>query len=117
MCSFGRISSLDMATAVQHLSDPDPELQVLGAAFIQHECYNDSDSKVAVGTPRLNCWLETPTTTVKTRTETVHEIVSFLTLFWVNLPVGVFIPVYLFMIDYISCNIFIFYIIIIFLGK
>lgn len=50
MCSFGRISSLDMATAVQHLSDPDPELQVLGAAFIQHECYNDSDAKVMVGT-------------------------------------------------------------------
>lgn len=50
MCSFGRISSLDMATAVQHLSDPDPELQVLGAAFIQHECYNDRDAKVAVGT-------------------------------------------------------------------
>lgn len=41
---------MDMATAVQHLSDPDPELQVLGAAYIQHECYNDSDAKVAVGT-------------------------------------------------------------------
>lgn len=41
---------MDMATAVQHLSDPDHELQVLGAAFIQHECYNDSDAKVAVGT-------------------------------------------------------------------
>lgn len=38
-----------MPTAVQHLGDPDPELQVLGAAYIQHECYNDSDAKVAVG--------------------------------------------------------------------
>lgn len=41
---------MDMSSAVQHLSDPDPELQVLGAAYIQHECYNDSDAKVAVGT-------------------------------------------------------------------
>lgn len=48
-CSWGRITSLDMATAVQHLGEPDPELQVLGAAYIQHECYNDSDAKVAVG--------------------------------------------------------------------
>lgn len=38
-----------MATAVQNLGEPDPELQVLGAAYIQHECYNDSDAKVAVG--------------------------------------------------------------------
>lgn len=38
-----------MATAVQHLGEPDPELQVLGAAYIQHECYNDSEAKVAVG--------------------------------------------------------------------
>lgn len=37
-----------MATAVQHLREPDPELQVLGAAYIQHECYNDSDAKVEV---------------------------------------------------------------------
>lgn len=37
-----------MATAVQHLREPDPELQVLGAAYIQHECYNDSDAKIEV---------------------------------------------------------------------
>lgn len=37
-----------MATAVQHLREPDHELQVLGAAYIQHECYNDSDAKVEV---------------------------------------------------------------------
>lgn len=40
-----RINSLDMATAVQYLREPDADLQVLGAAFIQHECYNDSDAK------------------------------------------------------------------------
>lgn len=39
---------MDMATAVQHLREPDPEMQVLGAAYIQHECYNDSDAKVEV---------------------------------------------------------------------
>lgn len=37
-----------MATAIQHLREPDPDLQVLGAAYIQHECYNDSDAKVEV---------------------------------------------------------------------
>uniref|UniRef100_A0A3Q2ZMB0 Plakophilin 3a n=1 Tax=Hippocampus comes TaxID=109280 RepID=A0A3Q2ZMB0_HIPCM len=31
--------------AVQYLREPDPDLQVLGAAYIQHECYNDSDAK------------------------------------------------------------------------
>ena len=48
MCSFGRIASLDMPTAVNHLRESDPELQVLGAAYIQHECYNDSEAKNAV---------------------------------------------------------------------
>lgn len=37
-----------MPTAVEHLRDSDPNLQVLGAAYIQHECYNDSDAKVEV---------------------------------------------------------------------
>ena len=45
MCSFGRINALDMVSAVQHLRESDAELQVLGAAYIQHECYNDSDAK------------------------------------------------------------------------
>uniref|UniRef100_A0A8C4FG29 Plakophilin-3 n=1 Tax=Dicentrarchus labrax TaxID=13489 RepID=A0A8C4FG29_DICLA len=45
ICSFGRITSLDMPTAVQYLREADPEMQVLGAAYIQHECYNDSDAK------------------------------------------------------------------------
>lgn len=37
--------ALDMSSAVQNLKEPDPELQVLGAAFIQHECYSDGDAK------------------------------------------------------------------------
>ncbi|XP_060891534.1 plakophilin-3a isoform X2 [Labrus mixtus] len=45
MGNLSGINSLDMHTAVQNLSEPDPELQVLGAAYIQHECYNDSEAK------------------------------------------------------------------------
>ncbi|XP_034442909.1 plakophilin-3a isoform X1 [Hippoglossus hippoglossus] len=45
MGNLSGITSLDMATAVQHLREPDHDLQVLGAAYIQHECYNDSDAK------------------------------------------------------------------------
>ncbi|XP_068595566.1 plakophilin-3a [Brachionichthys hirsutus] len=48
MGNLSGINSLDMPTAVQHLKEPDPELQVLGAAYIQHECYNDSDAKKEV---------------------------------------------------------------------
>lgn len=62
---MARITSLDMPSAVQYLSDSDPEMQVLGAAYIQHECYNDSDAKVAV------------------RNHTT--IFTFLTLSWVGL--------------------------------
>lgn len=43
--SFTRIASLDMPTAVQNLRESDHDLQVLGAAYIQHECYNNSDAK------------------------------------------------------------------------
>ncbi|XP_041652649.1 plakophilin-3a isoform X2 [Cheilinus undulatus] len=43
--NLSAINSLDMQTAVQNLREPDPELQVLGAAYIQHECYNDSEAK------------------------------------------------------------------------
>nr|XP_046249745.1 plakophilin-3a isoform X2 [Scatophagus argus] len=48
MGNLSGINALDMPTAVQHLRESDPELQVLGAAYIQHECYNDSDAKVEV---------------------------------------------------------------------
>uniref|UniRef100_A0A8C5QYK6 Plakophilin 3 n=1 Tax=Leptobrachium leishanense TaxID=445787 RepID=A0A8C5QYK6_9ANUR len=36
---------MDMPSAVKYLMASDPNLQVLGAAFIQHRCYNDSDAK------------------------------------------------------------------------
>ncbi|CAJ1056523.1 plakophilin-3a isoform X1 [Xyrichtys novacula] len=45
MGNLSGITSLDMQTAIQNLGEPDPELQVLGAAYIQHECYNDSEAK------------------------------------------------------------------------
>ncbi|AWP08327.1 putative plakophilin-3 isoform 2 [Scophthalmus maximus] len=46
--SIGNLSGinyLDMPAAVQHLREPDHDLQVLGAAYIQHECYNDNEAK------------------------------------------------------------------------
>uniref|UniRef100_A0A673Z5C9 Plakophilin 3a n=1 Tax=Salmo trutta TaxID=8032 RepID=A0A673Z5C9_SALTR len=52
-----KINNMDMATAVRYLSETDAELQVLGAAFIQHECYNDTEAKKEVhrcnGIPEL----------------------------------------------------------------
>ncbi|CAN9499398.1 unnamed protein product [Ophioblennius macclurei] len=46
MGNLSGIATLDMATAVQNLREiDDPEMQVLGAAYIQHQCYNDSDAK------------------------------------------------------------------------
>ncbi|XP_018521924.1 LOW QUALITY PROTEIN: plakophilin-3a [Lates calcarifer] len=45
MGNLSGITSLDMPTAVQNLREPDHDLQVLGAAYIQHECYNDSNAK------------------------------------------------------------------------
>ncbi|XP_026166836.1 plakophilin-3a isoform X2 [Mastacembelus armatus] len=45
MGNLSGITALDMASAVQHLREPDHEMQVLGAAYIQHECYNDNDAK------------------------------------------------------------------------
>ncbi|XP_060931901.1 plakophilin-3a [Limanda limanda] len=57
MGNLSGITSLDMATAIQHLREPDHDLQVLGAAYIQHECYNDNDAKQEVrrmkGIPEL----------------------------------------------------------------
>uniref|UniRef100_A0A3B4GUI6 Plakophilin 3 n=1 Tax=Pundamilia nyererei TaxID=303518 RepID=A0A3B4GUI6_9CICH len=46
--SMGNLSELDMQTAVQYLTEEDPSLQALGAAYIQHQCYNDKDSKIQV---------------------------------------------------------------------
>ncbi|XP_067356087.1 plakophilin-3a isoform X2 [Channa argus] len=45
MGNLSGITSLDMASAVQNLRDPDYDVQVLGAAYIQHECYNDNNAK------------------------------------------------------------------------
>ncbi|XP_067351041.1 plakophilin-3-like isoform X2 [Channa argus] len=42
---LGEIQSLDMATAVRYLSEADPAMQVLGAAYIQHQCYHSNDAK------------------------------------------------------------------------
>lgn len=55
--NLSAINNLDMETAVMNLRDPDPSVQVIGAAYIQHECYNDSDAKNEVrrykGIPEL----------------------------------------------------------------
>lgn len=40
--------SLDMATAVRYLSESDTALQILGAAYIQHQCYHSNDAKKQV---------------------------------------------------------------------
>ncbi|CAH2326283.1 plakophilin-3 isoform X2 [Pelobates cultripes] len=36
---------MDMPSAVKYLMANDPNLQVLGAAYIQHRCYNDAEAK------------------------------------------------------------------------
>ncbi|XP_075423038.1 plakophilin-3 isoform X3 [Ascaphus truei] len=36
---------MDMPSAVKYLMASDPNLQVLGAAYIQHRCYSDAESK------------------------------------------------------------------------
>lgn len=45
MGNLSGITSLDMPSAVQNLRENDPNMQLLGAAYIQHECYNDNDAK------------------------------------------------------------------------
>uniref|UniRef100_A0A8C2YXC9 Plakophilin 3 n=2 Tax=Cyclopterus lumpus TaxID=8103 RepID=A0A8C2YXC9_CYCLU len=39
------MQSLDMATAVRYLSESDAALQVMGAAYIQHQCYHSNEAK------------------------------------------------------------------------
>uniref|UniRef100_A0A672S107 Plakophilin-3-like n=1 Tax=Sinocyclocheilus grahami TaxID=75366 RepID=A0A672S107_SINGR len=46
--SMGNLSGLDMQTAINYLEEPDQNLQMLGAAYIQHECYHNSDTKKQV---------------------------------------------------------------------
>uniref|UniRef100_A0A3Q0RX70 Plakophilin 3a n=1 Tax=Amphilophus citrinellus TaxID=61819 RepID=A0A3Q0RX70_AMPCI len=45
MGNLSGITTLDMRAAVQNLRESEPDLQVLGAAYIQHQCYNDKESK------------------------------------------------------------------------
>ncbi|MCJ8747295.1 hypothetical protein PDJAM_G00151780 [Pangasius djambal] len=41
----GGIHSLDMSTAVSYLSSADVSMQMLGAAYIQHQCYHSNEAK------------------------------------------------------------------------
>ncbi|XP_044281869.1 plakophilin-3 [Varanus komodoensis] len=41
----GGFDDIDLPSAVKYLMAADPNLQVLGAAYIQHKCYSDSDAK------------------------------------------------------------------------
>ncbi|XP_053173798.1 plakophilin-3-like [Scomber japonicus] len=54
---LGGMHGLDMPTAVRYLSESDTALQVLGAAYIQHQCYHSNDAKKQVrvlhGVPAL----------------------------------------------------------------
>ncbi|XP_046890468.1 plakophilin-3a isoform X2 [Hypomesus transpacificus] len=57
MSHLNGIQNLDMPTAIAYLTDSEANVQVLGAAYIQHECYNNSDAKKEVhrykGIPEL----------------------------------------------------------------
>ncbi|KAI4900041.1 hypothetical protein NFI96_028141 [Prochilodus magdalenae] len=46
----GGINSLDMPTAVSYLGSSDVAMQMLGAAYIQHQCYHSIDAKDLVRT-------------------------------------------------------------------
>ncbi|XP_054627084.1 plakophilin-3-like isoform X1 [Dunckerocampus dactyliophorus] len=54
---LGGMQGLDVHTAVRYLSEPDAALQILGAAYIQHQCYHSNDAKnqvrVLQGIPAL----------------------------------------------------------------
>lgn len=45
LCSF---DDIDLPSAVKYLMASDPNLQVLGAAYIQHRCYSDAAAKKQV---------------------------------------------------------------------
>ncbi|KAK3526030.1 hypothetical protein QTP70_012777 [Hemibagrus guttatus] len=42
------LSALDMPTAIRYISTGDKEEQILGAAYIQHECYSSAEAKKQV---------------------------------------------------------------------
>lgn len=43
-----RLSGLDMETAIAFLDSDEKDQQVLGAAYIQHECYHHPEAKKQV---------------------------------------------------------------------
>ncbi|KAA0723350.1 Plakophilin-3 [Triplophysa tibetana] len=42
------IQNLDMTTAINYISSTDVSMQMLGAAYIQHQCYHSNEAKVMV---------------------------------------------------------------------
>ncbi|KAK9971691.1 hypothetical protein ABG768_025045 [Culter alburnus] len=46
--ALGGIHNLDMTTAVSYLSSTDVAVQMLGAAYIQHQCYHSNEAKTMV---------------------------------------------------------------------
>ncbi|XP_076011457.1 plakophilin-3-like isoform X2 [Genypterus blacodes] len=54
---LGGMHGLDMPTAVRYLCETDSAMQILGAAYIQHQCYHSNDAKTQVrvlhGVPAL----------------------------------------------------------------
>ncbi|XP_016414785.1 plakophilin-3-like isoform X2 [Sinocyclocheilus rhinocerous] len=48
MGNLSGLNSLDMPTAISYLDESDQNLQILGAAYIQHECYHNNDAKKQV---------------------------------------------------------------------
>lgn len=46
-----RFDDIDLPSAVKYLMASDPNLQVLGAAYIQHKCYSDAAAKKQVTAP------------------------------------------------------------------
>lgn len=48
-----RFDDIDLPSAVKYLIATDPNLQVLGAAYLQHKCYSDSSAKKQVSPQRV----------------------------------------------------------------
>ncbi|KAG5263868.1 hypothetical protein AALO_G00269520 [Alosa alosa] len=46
--TLGGMQNLDMPTAVSYLGNSDVAMQMLGAAYIQHQCYHSTDAKSQV---------------------------------------------------------------------
>lgn len=53
-----RFDDIDLPSAVKYLIASDPNLQVLGAAYLQHKCYSDGNAKKQVSPPEP--WPGTP---------------------------------------------------------